>query len=198
MKKNNTICAVFNTFAFLIALMFYFNLHSDPLRSIPWVTHEAVIFLENFMSEHPNATVLEFGSGSSTIWFAKRTKNLISIEHHPDWYNRVLCELDNIPECNPVHLILHEQPYYKVCAYFPQESFDLILVDGRNRKGCIINSIPLLKHGGILMVDNAERHYYQEALKLMQSWENRKTIQKEPDSCGFTYDNWQTHWYIRP
>lgn len=196
--KIRKVKKVSNVFAIFVLMIVSIHLHSDPLRPVPSITHEAVVFLENFMLEHPNAKILEFGSGSSTIWFAKRTKNLVSIEHHPDWYNRVLYELANCSECNFANVILHEQPYYKICTHFPNESFDLILVDGRNRKGCIVNSIPLLKHGGVLMIDNAERPYYQEALELMQRWEHVKTTQLEPDSCGFTYPDWQTHWYIKP
>jgi predicted O-methyltransferase YrrM len=187
-----------SAYVIFIAALFCGNLYSDPLRPVPWVTHEAVLFLNDYMAKNPNASILEFGSGSSTVWFSKRTDHLVTIEHNPDWYNRVLSEISTNPECNFVHLILHEQPYYKVCNYFPNESFDLILVDGRNRKGCIVNSIPLLKSGGVLMIDNAERPYYQEALALLQSWQHVKTVQTEPDTCGFMYNNWQTHWYIKP
>ena len=150
------------------------------------------------MDTHPNAKVLEFGSGSSTLWFAKHTKNLVSVEHHPDWFKKIGELLISKSECNTVNLILHERPYYTICNQFPDNYFDLILVDGRNRSGCIKHSIRTLKRGGVLMLDNAERRYYRKAIKLLRGWKTVRTTQREPDTCGFTYSNWQTHWFIKP
>lgn len=185
--------------SFLIfLLLFTIKLDAIPIRPIPWVTSDAVFFLDKFMKQNPQASVLEFGSGSSTIWFAKRTENLISVEHDKFWHKKICHLIDVTPECNPVNLILRKRPYYTICKDLPEESFDLILVDGRNRKGCILHSIRLLKPGGVLMLDNAERPYYKKALNLLKNWKSKKTTQKKPDSCGFIYPNWQTHWFVKP
>lgn len=191
MKKNN--CLYFIIICFLNSVII-----AHPLRPIPWVTHKAVLFLDQFMKDNPHAKVLEFGCGSSTLWFAQRTKNLVSIEHSAQWFNDINSMLHENEKCFPVQLILHEMPYYSVCDNFPDNYFDLILVDGRNRSGCIKNAIRTLKHGGILMLDNAERPYYQKALDLLVGWESISTDQPEPDSCGFTYPDWKTNWYIKP
>lgn len=50
--------------------------------------------------------------------------------------------------------------YVKSIDEYPDGYFDLILVDGRARPSCILHSIPKLKSGGLLVVDNAERSYY--------------------------------------
>ena len=171
---------------------------AHPMRPIPWITHEAVCFLDQFTAAHPDAKILEFGMGSSTLWFAKRTKSLVSVEHNTQWFDDIGNMLRDDPSCNPVDLIFHKQPYYGICEQFDNETFDLVLVDGRNRRGCIKNSIRTLKRGGILMLDNAERPYYQKALALLKNWKAVKTVQRKPDTCGFTYPNWQTHWYVKP
>lgn len=44
------------------------------MRPIPWLNEGAVEFLDKYLSEHPDAKILEFGSGASTIWIAKRNK----------------------------------------------------------------------------------------------------------------------------
>ena len=44
------------------------------------------------------------------------------------------------------------------------EKFDIIIVDGRARSHCILNSIDKLNKGGLFIVDNAERHYYKKAI----------------------------------
>src|ERR1700756_4085872 len=41
----------------------------------------------SFLAKHisPNAIGFEWGSGGSTIWFARHCRKLISIEHNPAW-----------------------------------------------------------------------------------------------------------------
>ena len=38
----------------------------------------------------------------------------------------------------------------------------------------------------------------RKAKKLLKNWKKVETTQLEPDSCGFTYPNWRTNWYIKP
>ncbi len=167
------------------------------LRPVPWLTEGAISFLEDYFKEHPNAKVLEFGSGASTVWFADKTTNLVSVEHSPQWYTDVKKILaDRFGDREIVHLV--PRPYYCFCDQFPDEYFDLILVDGRNRKGCIHHSIRILKKGGVLMLDNAERSYYKKGMDLMRGWEKYSDEQTKPDSCDFWYTRWTTTWWVRP
>jgi|GEM_PF-3914603 len=39
--------------------------------------------------------------------------------------------------------------------------FDLVLVDGRDRKNCVNHAFPLLNPGGSVLLHDAEREYYQ-------------------------------------
>lgn len=180
--------------------VFYMDLlqAEKKLRPIPWVTDKAVSFLTDYMEKNPDARVLEFGSGASTVWFSKRTENLVSVEHDKYWYDRVRNILEEDDCCNPVNYILKRQQYYNVCNDFPDEFFDLILVDGKHRFKCINRSIRVLKKGGILMIDNAEMKGIKMGLKLLKEWKGVKTRQKGKDSVGFTYPRWETHWYIKP
>lgn len=43
---------------------------------------------------------------------------------------------------------------------FPDNYFDIVLVDGRSRPSCIFHSLIKVKEGGLLVLDNAERDYY--------------------------------------
>jgi hypothetical protein len=43
---------------------------------------------------------------------------------------------------------------------YPDNYFDLILVDGRSRPSCLYHSRRKLKSGGLLVLDNADRKYY--------------------------------------
>jgi len=166
-------------------------------RTEPWLTETSISFLEEFFKKNPEAKVLEFGSGASTLWIAKRTPNLYSVEHSEKFYDLISERLKS-GEYHNVNYVLAKRPYYDQCDEFSDEFFDLIIVDGRNRKGCIVRSIPKLKSGGVLLLDNAERKYYHSVFSLMKDWEYVTTEQTCPDKFGFWYRGWKTDWWIKP
>lgn len=43
---------------------------------------------------------------------------------------------------------------------FPDNYFDIVLVDGRSRPSCLYHSLDKVKERGLLVLDNAEREYY--------------------------------------
>lgn len=167
-------------------------------RVHPWLTEKAISFLDEFLNKNPDAKILEFGCGGSTIWFSKKTSKLVSIEHDKEWYNSVKSYIENNAECNQVDMRLIDRPYYGICDQFPDDFFDLILVDGRDRVKCVEKSIRILKKGGVLMLDNAERPWYAHVVTLLHNWQWHKTTQEQPDAYHFWYSGWQTHWWIKP
>lgn len=168
-----------------------------PLRDTPWLTDKAKVFLEEWFKVKKNPRILEFGAGGSTVWFSKRTKNLTTIESQPDWHSDVKANLESQQDCNKVDLRLIPEEYYNICNTFEDNSFDLILVDARYRVKCIEKCRRLVKSGGILMLDNADRCKYKVLDKLMEGWAFTKTVQEEPDDYGYFYENWQTNWWIK-
>jgi len=182
-------------FFFLLVCMMVSK--ADALRPVPWLTEGAIEFLDDYFKKKPNAKVLEFGSGASTIWFAKKTKNFVSIEHDAKWYRTINSKLKAMGAWQVKYRYI-PLPYYEVCDNFENEHFDLIVVDGRDRVKCIEKAIRILKEGGILMLDNSERKRYNRAYELMRKWPLYEEEQKKPDSCGFWYRGWKTSWWIKP
>src|SRR3990170_3194013 len=70
-----------------LRLMGYEAVHRDA----PWLTKDMVGILASWF--HPDDRGLEWGSGRSTIWFAKRVSRLISIEHDDLWYQKISARL---------------------------------------------------------------------------------------------------------
>src|SRR5881392_3049736 len=54
---------------------------------IPWITYPALRFLEPRIRK--SFKVFEFGSGLSTLWWAKRVSKVVSVEHDKDWHDLV-------------------------------------------------------------------------------------------------------------
>ncbi len=142
-----------------------------------------------------DADALEYGAGGSTLWLATHVGRLTSVEHDASWYARVLAELheSNLGNCT-VHLRKPEAvknaadtcgvygstlvegdfaSYVKVIDGFPNESLDLVVVDGRARPACMLHATEKVKPGGYLVLDDSDRARYQDAENKLNSWPRR-------------------------
>src|SRR6266705_3075876 len=54
---------------------------------IPWFSYAAIDFLDNKVGSEMQ--VCEYGSGGSTLFFAKRAKKVLSIEDNAAWFGLV-------------------------------------------------------------------------------------------------------------
>jgi predicted O-methyltransferase YrrM len=128
----------------------------------PWLTPGATELLAELLL--PSDTGLEWGSGRSTVWFAKRLKHLTSIEDNREWYKTVTKRLS---EQNVTNVSYHhapappegegarQSPYVAICSSVPDRSLGFALVDGSAREYCTTAVIPKIAPGGLLVIDNA-------------------------------------------
>lgn len=154
---------------------------------LPWINFLALEYLKQHL--RPDFKVFEYGGGGSTLFFCKNTAEVVTVEDHPEWF-KTLGETvqskgygnwrgffigpEAVPadpsrsHLNPAHFKSsvkgHEnmsfEKYARSIDQFPENYFDIVLVDGRARPSCIQQGIPRLKSGGLLIVDNTERSYY--------------------------------------
>ena len=61
------------------------------------------------------------------------------------------------------------EQYAKSIDSFPDNYFDIVIVDGRARPSCIQQGIPKLKKNGWLIIDNTERKYYTAPFPLTET-----------------------------
>jgi len=167
------------------------------ILAYPWLTEGAIAYLDSHLPS--DARVLEFGAGGSTIWLAQRVRQLYSVEHQQKWLRQVQATLVLHGLDSVVDLRFRPTPYDKVCQEFIPESVDLVLIDGRDRVLCAQAAKQLVKHGGILMLDNAERARYDPIHDLLSGWTKNCWTQLEPRQLdGFIYPGWTTVWWVRP
>lgn len=138
-------------------LFLYETKHTDH----PWLTQQANAILSSWLRK--TDVGLEWGSGRSTIWFAKRIANLTSVEHNHTWYKKVKKKLEkcNIANTNvycheisPEYEKIENNPYVKIADNFPDNSLDFVLVDDIFRSECALKVLRKIKPGGLLIIDN--------------------------------------------
>jgi predicted O-methyltransferase YrrM len=118
----------------------------------PWLTADAVRILDSLLQ--PTDVGMEFGSGRSTVWLARRCQHLVSVESDSAWFRRVSAMLE-AEKIKNVELHHRDEPLYaEVPSRVADESLDFALVDGIARDTCVRGVIPKLKKGGLLVIDN--------------------------------------------
>jgi hypothetical protein len=178
----------------------------------PWIVFKAKEFLDVILKS--SMTVWEYGSGSSTLYFARRVKQVYSVENDKAWFDHLsalikaqqvknvsytLIEAENAPtkELNFAFIsksqLNYGGGYFKSYATLidaaPDSSLDVVLVDGRARGACIAHAIPKIKQGGYLIVDNSDRSYYfeqNEALFDSSKWEPKHFVGPVPYTFDFS------------
>ena len=122
----------------------------------PWLTQDAINIIGSLLL--PGDSILEFGSGRSTVWFAKRTAKVISIENNADWFKVVELMLKSLNWKVDYMLVAdsenQEARYNQIIGNIPDESIDLSLVDGGPRALAAVQSVRKVKRGGMIVIDN--------------------------------------------
>lgn len=121
---------------------------------IPWLGYRVVERIEQIINR--SSSILEFGSGMSTIWLAKRCLELVSLESNQDWFVRVKKQL-RLKNINNVDIRFVEGSEYFSLERFPNDYFDFVLIDGDYRNKCAQNCIKKLKHGGYIYLDDTDK-----------------------------------------
>lgn len=126
----------------------------------PWFARTAINILDSWLRE--TDVGLEWGSGRSTLWFAQRVKHLTSVEHDRLWHSRVSQKIEDLGLRNVTYLFKPDvesgsnSSYVAVSRNISPRSLDFALVDGVQRRFCVLAVLPLLKPGGILILDNVD------------------------------------------
>jgi len=123
--------------------------------SIPWISYDAIKFIEHEIKNRP-CKVLEFGSGMSTVWFAKNSIEIYSVENNAYWYKEILNKLSKFKGNNIEYKLIESRDEYSKFAIDKKNYFDVMLVDGPWRKECLENHLDSVKSTGIIYLDNTD------------------------------------------
>ncbi|SDH20644.1 Predicted O-methyltransferase YrrM [Bradyrhizobium sp. Rc2d] len=117
----------------------------------PWLVGKALPIIE---SRVPGARVFEYGAGMSTLWFSNKAAFVASVESNAGWAERLNAILT--AEGRPPVVLRTDPEAYARQIESVEGSFDIILVDGINRRRCVEECVPRLRKGGLLILDNTD------------------------------------------
>lgn len=149
----------------------FFPRRSPIALELPWISYGAIEFLEGFLRRA--MTVFEYGSGGSTIFFARRCRSVVSTEDHAGWLTTVREELAgrNLRNVTLQHAEIDwsstdAQQNFGYVNSIPARKFDVILVDGSDnliaegdgrqlRPVCFRHAEDFVEDNGIIVVDDS-------------------------------------------
>lgn len=151
---------------------------------VPDMPTTVVDYLDSLINE--NWVLYEWGSGASTFWFAERCSKIISVEYLKVFYEYLLkvqqermipntkmqfCYVPPDSSKNPNYIASHSSAKglsFRVFAHhidqYPDDTFDMIVIDGRVRNRCLQLAVPKVKSGGYIVYDDTEREAYKKEI----------------------------------
>lgn len=159
----------------------------DPLGltalDVPWWTYRAIDAVERWLADRTRPIrVFEWGPGASTVWLARRTDEVFSIEHVAEFAAQLAPVLAAYPgvtlrtvaapastrpavrSAKQGHAGLDFAGYAAAIDTVPG-TFDLIVIDGRARAACLERAVGRLAADGLIVFDNSRRRRYRAAIE---------------------------------
>ncbi len=161
---------------------------SSIVDRLPWLTYPAIEWLKSL--DLNGKQVFEWGGGGSTLFFLDSGARVTTIEHDSAWASEIqraistfgtlhadlrLIEPEEDNNTNGFSPFRSSKSQYRQATFkryvteiesFDDQSFDLVLIDGRSRSSCLEYAAAKVRSGGSIVFDNAERLVYADAIKL--------------------------------
>ncbi|MDC2992952.1 hypothetical protein OAY94_00895, partial [Prochlorococcus sp. AH-736-F17] len=159
---------------------------------IPWYTYPTIEYLNNLKLD--GISVLEYGSGNSSLYYLRRGAKVVSIENDRDWYEKIKGE--NIDDSFDYVFANSDSEYIHRKEI---NSADVIVIDGSYRPECaeyvIQNILDGNSNPSMIIFDNSD--WYPKTIKKLDD----KIEWVRVDFCGFGPINgytWVTSIYFNP
>lgn len=158
----------------------YFTAHTGHFKSslraravdregnaIPWYTYPMIDLLK--CKDFSSRTVLEFGAGQSTLWWAKRARKVTSVESDRIWFEIVT---RSAPSNAEIHHLADDLTDFDGLVH--NQKYDVIVVDGLDRARAAEKAVSLVNTDGFIIVDNSEGYWGPEgAYPIMDMFRER-------------------------
>lgn len=171
---------------------------------VPWISYPCIDHLNRVIK--PGMRVFEWGAGGSTLFFADRGCEVVSIETSEEWAEKTRQKLEAKQVESHVQFRLFSNDaaartnapaadYGRRCAEEVLDGgpWDLVLVDGEesarfSRVQCleVLSQMPH-RAGAMIVLDDAWRPLYEQAaVKCLSDWECTRFAGAGPELRGIT------------
>lgn len=127
----------------------------------PWITYPALEFLLQF--DYSEASVFEFGGGNSTLFWARRAKEVFSVETDKSWFESIGVEKPDNTEI----FYAEDASAFTHSILQLDIAFDVIVIDSAElRYQATISAVEKIAPGGMVVFDNSD--WYPNCCRLLR------------------------------
>lgn len=133
-------------------------------KKIPWYTYPSIEYLDNI--DFSSKSIFEYGSGNSSAFWSERSKDIVSIEHNKEWYEKVKKTIRS----NQSLILTGDTDEYEGSIKDQNKKFDVIIIDGIRRSECarIVRKYfnDESNEGAMIILDNSD--WYKDTSKYLR------------------------------
>jgi hypothetical protein len=127
---------------------------------LPWMNYNVIQFLQKRLRKHFN--LFEYGSGYSTHFYAALVEKVVSIEYDEAWIAKIAKDLPS--NCKLLYQPKDVDGLYCRMIQNTPDLYDVIIIDGRDRVNCLLQSLNKLTPAGVILLDDSQRDFYRPGL----------------------------------
>jgi hypothetical protein len=141
---------------------------------LPWLPFRLIDELGSVVRS--GSQVFEYGGGGSTLWFLDRGAVVVTVEHDHEWAAVLEQSIGsgNWTLLRPT-IVDGYAEYAGAISFYPDNWFDVVVIDGRARRRCVARALTKIKPGGLLLVDDIHRKKHARAVRDL-GWPRRDVI----------------------
>lgn len=132
---------------------------------LPWMNYSVISFLEKRLTNQ--LRLFEYGSGYSTLFYAKLVDRVVSVESNHEWFQWVTSVAPRNVTVN--YARAEDGDSYAQAIVREDRVFDIVVVDGIDRVNCIKNAVGHLSDRGVLILDDSSREEYKPGIEYIAS-----------------------------
>lgn len=123
---------------------------------IPWYTYPAIEYFNQL--DVTGLRIFEFGSGHSSLYWARKGAEVWSVEHDPTWHQTMTDRSSQLQQ-----LLLRESAdTYSQAIADVGGIFDIVIIDGAWRNQCAATALQHISPNGMIILDNSD--WYTDVL----------------------------------
>jgi len=132
---------------------------------LPWMNYHVIQFLEERLTS--DLSLFEYGSGTSTSFYAALVGNVVSVETDPAWFEEVKRTMPSNVELELVEPEPAET--YSALAARQGRKFDVVIVDALHRTECLRHAPEALTDRGIVILDDSNPEEHSPGIERLTS-----------------------------
>jgi hypothetical protein len=117
---------------------------------VPWYTFPAIEFFRGINVTGLN--IFEYGSGHSSLFWARKGANIWSVEDNKEWYDTIALNSSGMRSL----MFREDKDTYVNAIKEPEETFDIVIIDGKWRSHCVKVIFDFLRPNGVIILDNSD------------------------------------------